>query len=694
MPSSKHEELAQQTELAGRAAGGTAVLDRELRFVAIDEALAALNGASVEAHLGLTVAEALPELAPVLVPLLEEVLTTQQPLLDVEIHCETAAAEGRRRWLTSYYPIESRRGTVLGIECIVLTQDNATDSLNPRLLPQHAPDATVDSAPSISRDIGDRSRADLALATSEERLRLALRAANMSTWEWDIVTGSAIRANQIEAQMGLAAVEFDGTYRGFQALIHPEDREMVDAAVRRAIATGEPFAAEFRTLRPDGSVRWSSAHASVVFDGGLPVRMVGVDLDITCRKRAEEQQHFLAEATSLLSASLDYEQTLARIGAVVVPRLADYYLLHSVEEDGNYRQIAAGHRDPEKNVLLEELRTVHRADPGNHTSPVRGVMQTRQSLLVASTTPLPGALLAREPELARIYRALGPISYMIVPLIARGEVRGAITLAFSDSGRHYTPDDLRLVEDLARRIGLSLDNARLYRETEQAVREREAFLSIASHELKNPLTALLGQAQLFQRRIAQDTDVDDRNRRSVRTILEQAERLSDLLGDLLSLGQLEEASLAREPLDLSGLVNRVADEIRPSLTRHAIVIHGADQPLAIEGDEVRLAQVLHNLLSNAIKYSPDGGEVAVTLAREAGQVTIAVRDRGVGIPSEARQRLFQRFFRAKTAATRGIAGLGVGLYVVREIVARHGGTVDVQSEEGQGSTFTVRLPLG
>ncbi len=239
------------------------------------------------------------------------------------------------------------------------------------------------------------------------------------------------------------------------------------------------------------------------------------------------------------------------------------------------------------------------------------------------------------------------------------------------------------------------EQARLYQAAQEAIREREALLSIASHELKNPLAALLGFANLLERRMVRNTDVPERDQRAVQTIIAQAERMNRMLTDLLDVSRLESGQFNIQllPLDLCTLVHSIVAEVRPTLTQHTVIVADTDSPLVVAGDEDRLAQVLRNLLSNAVKYSPRGGRITVEVVLEDDRARVSVEDQGMGIPADALPKLFQRFYRAPSVEGRTINGFGIGLYVVKEIVTRHGGTVHVTSTEGKGTTFTIYLPL-
>lgn len=232
-------------------------------------------------------------------------------------------------------------------------------------------------------------------------------------------------------------------------------------------------------------------------------------------------------------------------------------------------------------------------------------------------------------------------------------------------------------------------------EAEAAVQMRDLFLSVASHELKTPLTTLLGNAELLLRRAARDGTLSEREQRTTRTILEQAGRLNKMVTALLDLSRIEQGQLEveRAPLDLGLLVRRLVAELQPALRPHPIELLGPAVPLPIHGDELRLEQVLQNLIQNAAKYSPPDAPITVQVDRCRERAHVAVTDRGIGIPPEALRQVFQRFYRAPNAEEQHIGGMGIGLYVVKEIVALHGGEVEVRSTEGAGSTFTIYLPL-
>jgi two-component system phosphate regulon sensor histidine kinase PhoR len=221
-------------------------------------------------------------------------------------------------------------------------------------------------------------------------------------------------------------------------------------------------------------------------------------------------------------------------------------------------------------------------------------------------------------------------------------------------------------------------------------RERDQLVAVISHELRNPLASVVGYAQLLRQRLRSG---EEREQRYLLTLEAQARRMAALIEGLTSVSQLagQAARPAFQPVDLSLLCRRVAEQVQVTTSEHQIRLELPDT-LTCTCDAGRIEQVLVNLLNNAVKYSPRGGEIALTLHQLDAYARIAVRDRGIGIPREVQERLFERFYRGPNVTTI-TSGLGLGLYICAQIVALHDGRIWVESEPGQGSTFYVDLPL-
>ena len=408
----------------------------------------------------------------------------------------------------------------------------------------------------------------------------------------------------------------------------------------------------------------------------------------------EQRLAFLLRAGAALTAALDVETLLETVARLAVPTLADWCIVDVVEAGGPQHLAAAAHADPAKAPLLETLR--QRYPPGrSRAGPVAHVLRTDQPVLFSDAPDAALAAIAQNEEHRALLQALGVAAVIVVPLRAREQTLGLLLLARGAPGQRFTTDDLALATEFARRAALAIDNLRLHREIQEMIRAREAFLAIASHELKTPLTGIIGYAYVLQQRAAHDQPLTERDRMAISMIVEQSERLNRLIGKLLDASRIEagQLDLERGRVDLGALVRRVVESLQPTLERHSIQLACPAEPVVVEGDDLRLEQVVRNLLLNAIKYSPAGGPIAVQVERRADQIAISVSDQGIGIPSASLDRIFQRFYRAPNADASNSSGMGVGLYVVKEIVALHGGTIEVASTEGQGSTFTIRLPI-
>jgi signal transduction histidine kinase len=294
------------------------------------------------------------------------------------------------------------------------------------------------------------------------------------------------------------------------------------------------------------------------------------------------------------------------------------------------------------------------------------------------------------------YGGFGPgiVSTMLAALVSTYFFLGPVSSPEAAGTANYVRLALFLIEGgVISAFSGALRRAR--QAAEEAVRVRDQFLSIAAHELRTPLTALLGYAQVLNYRIIRENSLSERERHAVRVIADQAARIHKLIDSLLDLGRIQagQFSIERQVVDVVALSRRLVNELQPLLEQHTVEFRGPAVPLLVEGDALRLEQVLQNLLQNAIKYTPAGGPITMHVEQRADQVWMTVCDRGIGIPEAAQPQLFQRFYRADNVASRHTRGMGIGLYVVKELVTLHGGTVEVISTEGQGSAFTVRLPL-
>jgi PAS domain S-box-containing protein len=430
-------------------------------------------------------------------------------------------------------------------------------------------------------------------------------------------------------------------------------------------------------------------------DGAELGRLV-VLRDITAYKHSQTLLHatFLADASAELASSLDYEATLQQVARLAIPALGDWCTVYMLGEDQEIRRVAVACTEGEKAELARALRP-YPPSPVSDRSSVAEAMRTRRSILTPVIPHEYVESIAQDAEHLAIMRRLAFRSSMTVPLQARGDVLGAVAFFSSDPQRRYDSTDLALAEDLARRAGLALDNARLYREAQRAIRARDEFLSVAAHELKTPLTTMLGFAQILLKHLTPEPWADEPIvQRALQSIEQQSERLSRLVARLLDIARIEGGRLAVEPVmtDLVPLVRGVVSTMQSGASHHRLIARTPTTLLA-QVDPLRLEQVLTNLVENAIKFSRGGDPIHVDLTvNSLGRARLTVTDRGPGIPIEGRQRIFDRFYQARSGDL--ASGMGLGLYICRQIVEQHGGTINAEFPTEGGTRFVVILPLG
>jgi PAS domain S-box-containing protein len=411
-------------------------------------------------------------------------------------------------------------------------------------------------------------------------------------------------------------------------------------------------------------------------------------------RAAEVRLTFLAEASRILATSLGYETTLQTVAKLAVPQIADWCAVDLLSDDGSLARLAVEHVDPAK---VEWARELQRRNPPDPDSPsgAYGVLRSGKPIFYPQITD--EMLVAAAPDSAalELARAIGFSSVITVPLVARGQTFGVLTLVAAESKKNYGAGDVALAEELARRAAVAIDNAKLYQQAQEAIKARDQFLSVASHELRSPLTALRTNAQLIQRRVSATGQVSEKDHQALKMLVSQTRRLNDMVSAMLDLSRIEtgQLSLNKAAVDICALTQQVVGEMRMMLEGRQLDLTMPGRALIVDGDALRLQQVLLNLLHNADRYDPSGGEIKVVVQEIEGRACLSVIDRGIGIPGAAQARLFQHFYRAPNASTVHATGMGIGLYVVKEIVVLHGGEVSVDSQEGEGSTFTVCLPL-
>lgn len=413
---------------------------------------------------------------------------------------------------------------------------------------------------------------------------------------------------------------------------------------------------------------------------------------------ARERLALLADASAILAESLDYEATLRRLAQEVAARLGDWCVIDLTGPDAPARRVALAHARP---ALAEPARALfegYRISDTSDFGPMRALRTNRveHNGELNALNRVAHASVLGSPVLVI---KLGFASYVAAPLCTRDRSLGLLTVARAHEHRGFDEAEVALLVEVARRAALAIDYARLFQEAREAVEVRDRFLSIASHELRTPVAGIKGYAQLLVRAKNRDQLSPERLARGLDAIVAASDRLGRLTQDLLDVSRLhgEHYELRIAPIDLADLVRRLGHTFTDQLeTAHHLRLDAGAGPAIVDGDSDRLEQVVANLFENALKYSPDGGEITITLREDedARGVYLRVTDEGIGIPPDVAEAIFEPFGRAPNATGQQIAGLGLGLYICRDIVVRHHGRIWFESNgAGPGTTFVVWLPL-
>jgi PAS domain S-box-containing protein len=540
----------------------------------------------------------------------------------------------------------------------------------------------------VHEDVTEKQRGEERLRCSEERLRLALAAGSMVVWEWN-VDSDLIECSDNASELWGTSI---GRFADFTAAVPADDRQHLEEAARSALREGGSFSSEFRVRRIDGELRWLHSRGSVHrSEDGRARRILGVFIDITERKAAEEGTRLLADAGESLGASLDYRTTLGNLAEVVVPRLADWYAVDLLADDGELERVSIRHSDPARTALVNELLVRYPARRGA----LIGAWQVMQSGQPMWAEELDEALLrdaAQDATHFEILRGLGLRSFIRVPMMARGVIIGVMTLVHAESGRRYRETDVQLALEVASRAAAAVDNARLHAQLQQEHRRKDEFLAMLAHELRNPLAPIRNGLAVLQ------MSADPALLVHTRQIMErQVAHMVRLIDDLLDLSRITRGTigLQLQNEEIATVIGGAVEASQPlfDAAQLTLALDIPAAPLPVMADHTRLGQVLTNLLNNAARFTPAGGRVALRAFADADDVVIEVSDNGIGIPADMLGRIFEMFVRGGESGTHAAGGLGIGLTLARRLVELHGGSIVADSGgPGLGSRFTVRLP--
>jgi PAS domain S-box-containing protein len=541
-----------------------------------------------------------------------------------------------------------------------------------------------------------RRRAELTSRESELRTRAVIDSAIDSVISFDS-SGRITEWNPAAVRVfGWTPAQAVG--EDMAALILPDaPGEVFRAGLQEHLETGSTRflgrRLELRALRADGSEFPVELTITRVPAAGPPT-FTGYWRDISDRKHAEELQRFLIEASRVLASTLDRDQALNELTRIVVPTLADWCLVDVIDDDNSERlqRVAVANVDRAKaeRVRWQSLRNPVSLDapsgPGQ-------VARTGKAELVPLVSP---EILQREfaDQERRAIEEIGAVSYVSVPIEARGQILGVLTLVNSESRRRYGEAELALAREVARRVAMAVDNARLYEAALVANRAKSDFLAVMSHELRTPLNAITGYAELLLMGIP--SALPAQAHAHVQRIRTAARHLLDVVEEILTFSRMEAGreAVVPAPVDAVALVRDTVVLVEPMAREKGLefAMHIPTHAVAMETDAGKVRQILLNLLSNAVKFT-EHGHVAISLVERDAGVAFVVEDTGIGISTNNVERVFEPFWQVQQSATRQAGGTGLGLSVARQLSRLLGGDITLETTPGTGSRFTVTLPF-
>jgi PAS domain S-box-containing protein len=550
-------------------------------------------------------------------------------------------------------PLITPQGHAIGSLCVIDTEPRSFSEEQVRRLEDLA--AMVINELELRREIQFRQRIESDLRESEVRFRglvsnmpgIAYRCTYDGKWDTLYASGGW------EEVCGHPSEPFVTNERSFKDIVVAEDLPKIRATVRRAVRDKRAFELEYRIRRADGRISWIHDLARPCFDEeGHVTWLDGVMFDVTERKQTEERLRLLETAVhEAKEAVLITDAALDRPG----PRII--YVNEGFETMTGYAA---------EDVLGKTPRLLQ----GPETD--RAVLDELRANLEEGK-PFAGETINYHKDGTPFH-----LEWSISPV--RDPDDGRVT--------HYVAVERDITErkEAEERMREALEKER------ELSNLKSRFVSMASHELRTPLATIQSSAELVDLFI--DRGKTDKVSKHLYRIQDNVDKMASLLEDVLVFGRAEQGQLPFRPeeINLIPVSNELIDEIRQGIgAEHNLVVDGHHQPIFIEADEQLFRLVVNNLISNAIKYSPKGSQVAIQFERQNGSVLFHVTDEGIGIPEGDLDRLFEPFHRAENVGTTG--GTGLGLAIVKEAAEVHGGSVTVDTEEGEGTQFTVRLPV-
>lgn len=538
---------------------------------------------------------------------------------------------------------------------------------------------------------------------SEAQLRLALEAAQMGTWDWDILTNRMKYSHHLESIFGLSPGSAHATYEAFLNAVHPEDYKYVTQAVTDAIEKGKDYETEFRVIWSDGTLHWVGSRGQVYYDNSRPIRMAGISMDITARKRSEaELQHqtrrsqLFADITLKIRQSLQLEEILQTTVTEVQQLLqADRVLIYRLWPDGTGSAVTEAVVPGWPMVLKQTFSGEVFPEESRHL-----YRQGRTGIIEdVENTEVPSCLV-------EFMQQWGVKAKLVVPILLKSELWGLLIAHQCASSRQWHSFEIELLQQLANQMGIALAQAQLLeeetrrrQELDRSNAELQQFASIASHDLQEPLRKILAFGNRLKDKYGEA--LTDQGRDYLDRMQNAASRMQTLIDDLLILSRITTRARPFMTVDLAQVTQDVLSDLEVRIQQTQGRVEVGELP-TIAADPLQMRQLLQNLIGNALKFHRDEEPPVVRIYSRFGDQRqpsesladswqIIIEDNGIGFDEMYLDRIFNVFQRLHSRSE--YEGTGVGLAICRKIVERHGGSLTAESKPGRGATFTVTLPI-
>jgi len=528
------------------------------------------------------------------------------------------------------------------------------------------------------------------LRQSEELFRTTFNHAAIGIAHVDLNSGRWIRVNKRFCEIA-GWSEKELLQQTFLDTTHPDDHEVDLKLIDRILQGKVPFISmEKRYVRKDGSNHWVYAIASVIRDlSGKPKYGIAIVQDIHEKKKTEDGLKLLAALSSDLSKFLECEEILSAAVKILVPEFADGCIIDLMRDDNTFHRAKVAFVKSVEKKLVEEL---YKYPPVlGSKSLISKAVRSAKPILVKEVDPQKTSDYVTDDHHLKVLLAIKQKSFMAVPLVARGKVIGVISFRLTSVSRQYSELDMKFAEQIASRIALALDNTNLYTQARQAVKVRDEFLSIASHELKTSLTVVKALGQVLQ--TENKKNGNSSSLKFLRQMDTQLDRATNLIDDLFDVSRIQSGRITflKNLFDINLVVKESVETCQRFSTDHKIIFKSTLNE-QFYGDKDRIHQVVTNLVTNAMKYSLENKKIIVRLVKRKENIVISVQDHGIGIEEDKLPRIFKQFFRADNDMKNKTVGMGLGLYIAQQIVQHHNGEIRVKSTAGKGSTFSIVLP--